>query len=73
MVDGQARGVLAFKVDMDVIERSWHGNDFEIIVTDPEGIIFMSGRPDWLFKSIGPSPLIRLLARLTPVAMRKHR
>jgi len=54
MVDGQARGVLAFKVDMDVIERSWHGNDFEIIVTDPEGIIFMSGRPDWLFKSIGP-------------------
>jgi len=54
MIDGQPRGVLAFKVDMDVIEQSWHGSDFEIIVTDPESIIFMSGRSEWLFKSIGP-------------------
>ncbi|TKT76296.1 ATP-binding protein [Aquamicrobium sp. LC103] len=46
-------GVVVFKVDVDVIEQAWHGTDYEIIVTDPEGIVFMSGREDWLFTGIG--------------------
>ena len=52
---GQAvRGVVVFKVDIDAIEASWKGGNNEIIVTDPEGIIFMSGRPDWLYASLKP-------------------
>ena len=43
------RGVVVFKVDIDAIEASWKGGDDEIIVSDPEGIIFMTGRPDWLY------------------------
>lgn len=59
-VDGAVSGALAFKVDIDAIERSWHGNDLEIIVTDPEGIIFMSGRGEWLFKGMLPLNAERL-------------
>lgn len=47
-------GVVVFKVDVDSIESSWKGGDYEIIVTDPEGIIFMTGRAEWLYSAILP-------------------
>lgn len=53
-VDGQVRGVMVIKLDIDAIESAWRGGDYEIIVTDPEGIIFMSGRQDWLFTGTLP-------------------
>ena len=52
--EGEIRGVVVFKVDIDAIERTWRGSGYEIIATDPEGIIFMSGRTDWLFSAIQP-------------------
>jgi two-component system C4-dicarboxylate transport sensor histidine kinase DctB len=54
MLDQAVRGVVVFKVDIDAVEASWRGGDNEIIVTDPEGIIFMSGRADWLYASLKP-------------------
>lgn len=48
------RGVVVFKVEVDAIEASWLGGDDEIIVTDPEGIIFMAERPEWLYTSLLP-------------------
>ncbi len=63
-VDGKVLGVVVFKVDLDAIEASWKGGDHEIIVTDPEGIIFMSGRPDWLYAGLLPITPDRL-ARTT--------
>src|SRR5690606_12113290 len=53
-------GVVVFKVDIDVIEQGWRGSDYEIIVTDPEGIIFMTGRKDWLFAALEPLTAERL-------------
>ncbi len=47
-------GVVVLKVDIDAFESAWRGSDYEIIVTDPEGIVFMTGRPDWLFSAIQP-------------------
>jgi len=47
-------GVVVFKVDVDAIERSWRGSDYEIIVTDPEGIVFMTGRQEWMFSAVEP-------------------
>lgn len=52
--DTGVTGVIALKVDLDPIEAAWLASDYEIAVTDPEGIIFMSGRPDWLFSSLQP-------------------
>jgi two-component system C4-dicarboxylate transport sensor histidine kinase DctB len=52
--DGSILGVTVFKVDLDQIEASWTGGDYEIVVHDPEGIIFMTSRPDWLYSSLLP-------------------
>lgn len=54
------RGVVVLKVDLDAIEASWKGGDYEILVTDPEGIIFMTGEPDWLYASLTPLTAERL-------------
>ena len=53
-VDGDIRGVIVFKVDIDGIERSWTGGESRIFVSDPEGIIFMTGSPEWLYSAIEP-------------------
>jgi two-component system C4-dicarboxylate transport sensor histidine kinase DctB len=51
---GAIKGVVVFKVDIDAIEASWKVDDYEILVSDPEGIIFMTDRPDWLYASLLP-------------------
>lgn len=48
------RGVIVFKVDIESIEASWQGGEYKIFVSDPEGIIFMSGTPEWLYASVLP-------------------
>ncbi len=53
-VRGEILGVIVFKVDIDAIERSWSGGDSRIFVSDPEGIIFMTGSPEWLYSAIEP-------------------
>lgn len=53
-VGGAVLGVIVFKVDIDGIERSWTGGDSRIFVSDPEGIIFMTGSPEWLYSAIEP-------------------
>lgn len=59
-IGGEIRGVVVFKVDLDAIEASWRGGEHTIIVNDPEGIIFMSGRPDWLYAGLLPLTPVRL-------------
>ncbi len=59
-VAGSIRGVIVFKVDIDAIEDSWRGGEYKIIVNDPEGIIFMSGSPAWLYSSVLPLTRERL-------------
>jgi len=49
---GVARGALVVKVDVDTIEDTWRGGEDAIIVTDPEGVVFLSSRPDWLFTAM---------------------
>lgn len=53
-VGGDIRGVIVFKVDIETIEASWQGGEYRIFVSDPEGIIFMSGNPAWLYAGILP-------------------
>ncbi|WP_426130091.1 sensor histidine kinase [Pararhizobium sp. PWRC1-1] len=59
-VDGRIRGVIVFKVDIDSIETSWRGGEYKIFVSDPEGIVFMTGSPEWLYSSILPLNSARL-------------
>ena len=46
--------VIALKVDVDALEAAWYASDYEIVVTDPQGIVFMLGRPEWLFMGLYP-------------------
>lgn len=50
---GRILGVLALKVDVDAIEDSWRAAEYEMIVTDSEGIVFLASRRDWQFRSLG--------------------
>lgn len=50
----EIKGVVVFKVDIDAIEASWKGDDYEILVSDPEGIIFMTDQAEWLYSSLKP-------------------
>ena len=59
-VAGQRHGVMVIKIDLDVIEQTWASDEVRIIVTDPENIVFLSNRPDWLFRSFGPLTTDRL-------------
>ncbi|MFN4157146.1 MAG: ATP-binding protein [Gemmobacter sp.] len=51
---GDAAGVLVFKIDLDAIEEAWGRGEDAILVTDPEGVVFLSGRPDWRFTAFLP-------------------
>ena len=57
---GAILGVIVFKVDIDTIEASWRGGEYEIFVADPEGIIFMTGNEAWLYNGILPLDAPRL-------------
>jgi len=57
---GKILGVIVFKVDIDSIENSWRGGEYKIFVADPEGIIFMTGSPEWLYTGILPLDAARL-------------
>lgn len=57
---GQIIGVIAVKVGLDAIEAEWRQQEAQIIVTDPEGIVFLSSRPDWLYRGLLPIEGARL-------------
>ena len=59
-VDGRILGVIVFKVDIDSIESSWRGGEYKLFVADPEGIIFMTGSPEWLYSGILPLDAARI-------------
>lgn len=51
---GSVKGALAVTVGLDEIEADWRRQAARILVTDPEGIVFLSSDPDWLFRATGP-------------------
>ena len=51
---GRVQGVLALKIGVDEIEAGWQARGYRILVTDPEGVVFMSTDPDWLYRGLLP-------------------
>lgn len=51
---GQIIGVIAVKVGLDAIEADWRRQAAQIIVTDTEGIVFLSSQPEWLYRGMLP-------------------
>ncbi|MBB3946851.1 two-component system C4-dicarboxylate transport sensor histidine kinase DctB [Rhizobium skierniewicense] len=50
----EIKGVIVFKVDIEGIEASFGNGENRIFVNDPEGIIFMTGTPEWLYAAVQP-------------------
>lgn len=46
-------GVIVVKLSVGPFEEAWSGGVGEVIVTDLSGVIFMSSRPDWRFRTLG--------------------
>jgi two-component system, NtrC family, C4-dicarboxylate transport sensor histidine kinase DctB len=51
---GRIAGVIAIKLGLDHIEATWRADEHQIIVSDPEGIIFLSSDPRWLYAGLLP-------------------
>ncbi|WP_432696937.1 ATP-binding protein [Marinobacterium sp. YM272] len=51
-MDGEVVGAVVVKVDLHDVERHWSNPRIDLLVTDSDGIIFISTRPDWKFRSL---------------------
>jgi two-component system C4-dicarboxylate transport sensor histidine kinase DctB len=51
---GRVAGVIAVKIGLDSLEAEWRAQAAQIFVTDPEGIVFLSTDPGWLYKGLLP-------------------
>ena len=47
-------GAVVIKMDLSHIEQRWSRRETQFIVTDEDGIIFITTQPGWLFHSIQP-------------------
>lgn len=45
-------GAVVIKVDLSNLEQQWRGRQEEVLVTDPEGVVFITTRPDWRYRSL---------------------
>ena len=52
--DDAILGAVAVKINIDLIEQSWADRDENFLVSDPDGIIFITTKPEWRYKSLKP-------------------
>ncbi|SFC41768.1 two-component system, NtrC family, C4-dicarboxylate transport sensor histidine kinase DctB [Marinospirillum celere] len=45
--DDEVQGALVVKIEIHAIEDPWRDPAGELLVTDPDGVIFISSRPEW--------------------------
>jgi len=50
----QILGALVIKVNIDSVENNWGHTDETFLVTDPDGIIFLTTRKEWRFHTLSP-------------------
>ena len=52
--DNEILGAVAVKINIDLIEQKWADRDENFLVSDPDGVIFITTNPEWRFKSLKP-------------------
>ena len=52
--DDEILGAVAIKINIDSVEQSWAARDENFLVSDPDGVIFITTNPEWRFKSLKP-------------------
>ena len=54
-------GVLVAKVSVERFERALEERPEPTVYVSPDGVVFVSNRPEWIFRSLLPIPLERLV------------
>lgn len=54
--DEDILGVVAIKIDIDSIEQKWADRDESFLVSDPDGVVFITTNPEWRYKTFQPLP-----------------
>ncbi|MGB3211949.1 MAG: ATP-binding protein [Desulforhopalus sp.] len=52
--DDEILGAVVIKINIDSVEQSWADRDENFLVSDPDGVIFITTNPEWRFKSLKP-------------------
>jgi two-component system C4-dicarboxylate transport sensor histidine kinase DctB len=52
--DKEILGAVAIKINIDLIEEKWAYHDEHFLVTDPDGVVFITTNPDWRFNTLTP-------------------
>lgn len=52
--DGEILGVVVIKVNIDSVEQAWGHESESFLVTDPDGVVFITTQPDWRFHTLHP-------------------
>ncbi len=47
-------GALVIKINIDSVENNWGHTDETFLVTDPDGVIFLTTKKEWRFHSLAP-------------------
>jgi two-component system, NtrC family, C4-dicarboxylate transport sensor histidine kinase DctB len=51
---GPMQGVLVVKIDLRPLQETWRNAGAEVALVDAAGVIFLSGRMDWLYHPLAP-------------------
>lgn len=65
VANGPGQGVLVVKVDLSPLQTTWSSANLATAITDSDGIAFLSGAPEWLFRptrALAPETLARINA-----------
>ena len=51
---GPMQGVLVVKLDLRPLQETWRSAGAEVALADADGVVFLSGRQDWLYRPLAP-------------------
>lgn len=52
--DDAILGAVAIKINIDSVEQKWSHQDENFVVSDPEGVVFITTKPEWRYKTLKP-------------------
>ena len=52
--EGRTLGIGVVKIDFQPLENDWRKGGEQVTLADAQGIIFLSSRPDWKYRSLRP-------------------
>jgi two-component system C4-dicarboxylate transport sensor histidine kinase DctB len=56
VTSGGRAGVLVVKLDLRPLQQTWRTAGADVALVDAAGVVFLSGREDWLYRPLAPLP-----------------